>query len=149
MATALKIGDVSKRFNLPVSTLRYYDQQGFFPDMERTSGHRVFGERELRTIHVIECLKASGLSIEQISHFIAWCQEGDTSLERRLRLFEERKAALEQQLQELKRVQAMLEYKTWYYMTAVEQGSEEGVISLPDDELPVAIRQARALAYSV
>ena len=41
------IGQVSKMFGLPVSTLRYYDKEGLFPDMERSSGIRRFGQREL------------------------------------------------------------------------------------------------------
>ena len=34
------IGQVSKMFGLPISTLRYYDKEGLFPDMERSSGIR-------------------------------------------------------------------------------------------------------------
>lgn len=32
------IGQVSEMFGLPISTLRYYDKQGLFPEMERVSG---------------------------------------------------------------------------------------------------------------
>ena len=32
------IGQVSEMFNLPVSTLRYYDKEGLFPFMQRASG---------------------------------------------------------------------------------------------------------------
>lgn len=32
------IGQVSEMFGLPVSTLRYYDKEGLFPQMERASG---------------------------------------------------------------------------------------------------------------
>ena len=34
-------------FNLPISTLRYYDKEGLFSTMQRDSGIRKFGEREL------------------------------------------------------------------------------------------------------
>ena len=30
------IGQVSERFDLPVSTLRYYDKEGLFPTLTRT-----------------------------------------------------------------------------------------------------------------
>ena len=36
------IGQISKMFDLPVSTLRYYDKEGLFPNMARTSGIRKF-----------------------------------------------------------------------------------------------------------
>lgn len=51
------IGEVSEMFDLPVSTLRYYDKEGLFPDMMRVSGVRKFSDRELETLRVIECLK--------------------------------------------------------------------------------------------
>lgn len=51
------IGQVAEMFGLPVSTLRYYDKQGLFPGLERTSGIRRFGDTELEALRVIECLK--------------------------------------------------------------------------------------------
>ena len=44
------IGEVSEMFGLPVSTLRYYDKEGLFPDMMRVSGVRKFSDRELETL---------------------------------------------------------------------------------------------------
>ncbi|MCI9074961.1 MAG: MerR family DNA-binding transcriptional regulator [Dorea sp.] len=40
------IGQIAERFHIPVSTLRYYDKEGLFINMERTSGIRRFGGRE-------------------------------------------------------------------------------------------------------
>lgn len=54
------IGQVSEMFELPVSTLRYYDKEGLFPDIKRISGIRKFDEKEIEAIRVIECLKRSG-----------------------------------------------------------------------------------------
>lgn len=31
------IGQVSTIFDLPISTLRYYDKEGFFPNLDRKS----------------------------------------------------------------------------------------------------------------
>lgn len=54
------IGQVSELSGLPISTLRYYDKEGLFPGMHRTSGIRRFDEKEMEAIRVIECLKKSG-----------------------------------------------------------------------------------------
>ncbi len=51
------IGQVAEMFGLPISTLRYYDKQGLFPNMERVSGIRKFSEAEIEALRVIECLK--------------------------------------------------------------------------------------------
>lgn len=53
------IGQVSEMFNLPISTLRYYDKEGFFPNLKRESGIRKFTDNELEALRMIECLKAS------------------------------------------------------------------------------------------
>ena len=78
------IGQVSELFGLPISTLRYYDKEGLFPAMQRDSGIRKFGEKELEALRVIECLKKSGLEIKDIEQFMAWCVQGsETDPQRR------------------------------------------------------------------
>ena len=82
------IGQVSEMFSLPISTLRYYDKEGLFPQMERSSGIRRFSERELEALRVIECLKRSGLEIKEIKQFMQWCAEGSGTYPQRHALFE-------------------------------------------------------------
>ena len=77
------IGQVSERFDLPVSTLRYYDKEGLFPALTRTSGIRRFGEQELEALRVIECLKRSGLEIKEIKQFMEWCAQGSETYPQR------------------------------------------------------------------
>ena len=47
------IGQVSAMFNLPVSTLRYYDKEGFFPNLERKGNIRYFSDNELEALRII------------------------------------------------------------------------------------------------
>lgn len=42
------IGQVSEQFDLPVSTLRYYDKEGLFPALTRTSGIAASASRSSR-----------------------------------------------------------------------------------------------------
>lgn len=65
------IGQVSEMFDLPVSTLRYYDKEGLFPELNRTSGIRQFSENEIEALRVIECLEKTGLQIKDIKQFMA------------------------------------------------------------------------------
>ena len=109
------IGQVSEMFCLPVSTLRYYDKEGLFPQMERTSGMRRFGEREIEALRVIECLKRSGLEIRDIKRFMDWCMEGSSTYPQRLELFETQRAAVEAEIERLERVLDILRFKCWYY----------------------------------
>ncbi|MGN0268736.1 MAG: MerR family transcriptional regulator [Lachnospiraceae bacterium] len=142
------IGQVSKMFNLPVSTLRYYDKEGLFPGMERASGIRQFSDSEIEALHVIECLKKSGLEIKDIRLFMSWCAEGPATYENRKELFENRKAALEAQIAELEKNMAMIKFKCWYYEQAIADGNEERLSTMIPDGLPEDIRKLYELAHS-
>ena len=63
------IGQVAEMFHLPISTLRYYDKEGLFPNLNRKGNIRQFGDTEIEAIQVIECLKKSGLEIKDIKQF--------------------------------------------------------------------------------
>lgn len=136
------IGQVSEMFHLPVSTLRYYDKQGLFPDIQRVSGIRKFSETEIEALRVIECLKKSGLEIKDIRQFMDWCVEGASTYPQRQALFEKQKENLEAELAHMNKVLDMLKFKCWYYEQAAQHGSEEKIKALIPDCLPDSIRQA-------
>lgn len=135
------IGQVSKMFNLPVSTLRYYDKEGLFPGMERISGIRKFSDIQLDALHVIEYLKASGMEIRDIKQFMEWCQDGPSTYVKRKEMFETRKKALEQEIKELEKNMSMIKFKCWYYEQAVRDGSEDNILKMLPDHLPDEIQK--------
>ena len=135
------IGQVSEMFNLPISTLRYYDKEGLFPGMERQSGIRKFSERELEVLRVIECLKKSGLEIKDIKQFMAWCVEGASTYSNRKELFETRKAIVEAEMVKLQKTLDMLNFKCLYYDTAIHDGNEERLNEMLPDKLPPDIQK--------
>ena len=104
------ISQVSRMFNLPISTLRYYDKEGFFPDLERKGNIRYFSDNELEALRVIECLKKSGLEIKDIKKFFIWVSEGSSSYKKRKELFEARKSAVETEIQELQKTLSLLKF---------------------------------------
>ena len=141
------IGQVSEMTGLPISTLRYYDKEGLFPHMERVSGMRRFGEQELEALHVIECLKASGLEIRDIRQFMQWCTEGASSYPKRRQLLERQKETLEAQMDDLRRSLAMLQFKCWYYEQAMRDGGEEHIHAMLPDKLPPEVQVLYDLSH--
>ena len=123
------IGQVSEMFNIPVSTLRYYDREGLFPGMERKSGIRKFSDNEIEALRVIECLKASGLEIREIKQFMEWTTKGSATYQQRKQLFETRLKKVEEEMANLQKTKDMLKYKCWYYETAIQDGNEERIHS--------------------
>ena len=105
------IGQVSEMFDLPISTLRYYDKEGFFPHLVRKGNIRYFSNHEIEALHLIECLKKSGLGIKEINQFFAWVSERSASFEKRKELFEARKEAVEAEIKSLQETLSLLEFK--------------------------------------
>jgi len=128
-------------FGLHISTLRYYDKEGFFPNLERKGNIRHFSENELEAIHVIECLKQSGLEIKDIKQFFEWVTAGPSSYEKRKELFEMRKLMVKDEIKKLEKSLAMLEFKCWYYDTAIKYGNEDGINAMLPDKLPKEIQK--------
>lgn len=134
------IGQISKQTGIPISTLRYYDREGMFPSMERSSGGiRVFSDHETRAPYYV-CLKKSGLPIKEIKEFLAWCEEGDASLQKRRNLFYKRREEVQRQLHDLQDTLHTLAYKCWYYDAALAAGSEAAVAKMPECDIPEDIR---------
>ena len=135
------IGQVSEMFNIPVSTLRYYDREGLFPGMERKSGIRKFSDTEIEALRVIECLKASGLEIREIKQFMEWSTKGSSTYQQRKQLFEARLKKVEEEMDKLQKTKDMLKYKCWYYETAIQDGNEDQIHSMLPDKLPSEIQK--------
>jgi DNA-binding transcriptional MerR regulator/predicted transcriptional regulator YdeE len=95
----IKIGEFSKLVQVPVPTLRYYDQVGLLKPVEvdRFTGYRYYSASQLPRLHRILALKGLGFSLEQIAKVL---DEGLTQEQMRgmLRL---RQAQISQQLVEV------------------------------------------------
>ena len=135
------IGEISKMFQLPISTLRYYDKEGLFPHLKRVNGVRQFSESEIETLRVIDCLKKSGLEIKDIKEYIALCSLGNATLKQRKEIFEKQKEEVLQEMEKLQKVLSMLNYKCWYYDQAIEKNDESYVQALSFNQFPPQIQQ--------
>ena len=135
------IGQVSEMFDLPISTLRYYDKEGFFPNLVRKGNIRYFSNNEIEALRLIECLKKSGLGIKEINQFFMWVNQGSETYENRKELFEARKLAAEAEIKNLQKTLSLLEFKCWYYSKAMEDGTEEYIREMLPDKLPSDIQK--------
>ena len=135
------IGEISKMFQLPISTLRYYDKEGLFPHLKRVNGVRQFSESEIETLRVIDCLKKSGLEIKEIKEYMSLFSLVNTTLKQRKEIFEKQKEEVLQEMEKLQKVLSMLNYKCWYYDQAIEKNDEAYVQALSFNQFPPQIQQ--------
>lgn len=119
------IKEVSEMLNVPATTIRYYDKQGLIPFIKRKqSGYREFTEKDIGSLKIIECLKKTGMPLKEIKQYFLWALQGDKSLNERYDMFLERKEIVEEEINELKKTLEVINFKCWYYKTAIAAGTE-------------------------
>ncbi|WP_424244224.1 DNA-binding transcriptional MerR regulator [Elusimicrobium posterum] len=117
------IAQVAKKYGMTAHTLRYYDKEGLLPFVDRTeSGIRSFKESDFEWLAIITCLKQTGMPVKQIREFIELCQKGESTIEKRLKIFEEQKKSIAQQMDVLNKHLDKINFKIWYYSTAKKHG---------------------------
>ena len=92
--------EVVNRTGLSEHTLRYYEHIGLLDKVERdrSSGHRRYTEDDLRMIEAMACLRATGMSIDDMRKYRALHAQGIDGAEEQIRLFEAHRQKLEIEL---------------------------------------------------
>lgn len=138
------VGEMAKRLGIPASTLRYYDKEGLLPFVERSSGGiRMFRETDIEWLQVIRCMKKAGMSVKDIRQYIEMALQGDDTIDLRLHMFLRQREVLQQQMAELQKTMAMVDYKCWFYETAKAAHSTTVPRDLPLSAVPEEFREIR------
>ena len=131
------IGEVAELLGLAPSTIRFYDNKGLLPNVERSEGGvRRFSESDIDWLRMIEHLKMSGMTIAEIGEYIALFRKGDATIEQRRALVHGRRDEILRQMAELQETLDFITYKCWYYDTAAEAGTCDVPRNMPEDEMP-------------
>lgn len=126
------IRDAARIIGIPATTIRYYDKEGLLMVQRSDSGRRVFTDNDLAMMRVIECPKSTGLSLKEIRHYTELCKQGDASLQARYDMFAKQRDVINEQIEQLMRMRAIVDFKLDYYRTAIDAGTEQ----IHDDERP-------------
>ena len=138
------VGEMAKLLGVAPSTLRYYDQEGLLPFVERSSnGIRMFKDSDYEWLQVIECLKKTGMPLKDIREFIHMSMQGDETIEDRLALIIRQQEAVCKRMAELQQTLETLDFKRWYYETARDAGSTSVPRNMTLEELPEQFREVR------
>lgn len=120
------IKEVSQMFQLPASTLRYYEDMGILTDIARTeSGQRIYLQKHINRLRTICCFKRTGMSISQLQEFFPYEEEEPQHIGDILHLLQEQKIRVEEQLAKMQQDLKHVERKLAYYrdiQAAIEQG---------------------------
>lgn len=110
------VHQAAEKYGISAHTLRYYDNAGLFPEMQRDShGARVFDDAQLEWLGLVLCLRSTGLPIADIRHFLALCSEGDSTLQERYEIILRQKKRAENERAEIDKKLAILSRKAALY----------------------------------
>ena len=73
----MQIGELSKRGNVSVQTVRFYERKGLLPEPpRRESGYRNYSEDDLQRVRFILQAKSLGFSLEEIRDILKMRERG-------------------------------------------------------------------------
>ena len=110
------VKEVAEMMELSTYTVRYYENAGIVPDVDRSEGNiRLFSDYSLGWLRLVHCLRATGLPIEGVRRYIRLCAKGDASIPERAEIIFAQEKSLRQQLKALHRQMEVLKYKKHFY----------------------------------
>ena len=109
MKHAYTIGRLGKAADVPISTVRYYEQRGLLSPEQRTqSNYRLYGVDSLRRLRFIRIAQANGFTLEDIVLLLAFRDGHGDACGKVEHLVENRLDHITAQLKEFRRVQKVL-----------------------------------------
>ncbi|QRG68865.1 MerR family transcriptional regulator [Brevibacillus choshinensis] len=120
------ISEASAKFNIPESTLRYYEKKGLLPLIERDeAGRRLFSEDQMALLETVICLKNTHMPISGIKQYMDWVVEGDDTIELRLEMMKNHKQAVLAEISRMTESIKGIDVKITRYTKRTKERKEE------------------------
>lgn len=98
----MNITQVANQFGMTTATLRYYENVGLIPPVNRKqSGVRDYSEQDIKWIEFIKCMRSAGLTIEALIEYTTLFIEGDRTIEARKQILVDEREKLAQKRREI------------------------------------------------
>jgi DNA-binding transcriptional MerR regulator len=134
----MKIAEVSEKYAITADTLRYYERIGLIETVNRNSGGiREYGERDLKRVEFIKCMRSAGLPIEVLIEYIGLVNKGDATIEARRQILKDQRLRLTAKMDEMQKTLDLLDYKISVYDNALVKREKELITedySVPQEE---------------
>ena len=119
------ISEVGKMFNLPASTLRYYEELGLLPDVRRNGKKRIYTECHIARLQAIECFKQANLPLGKMMDFFTYEKDLKNHIDDIIEIVEGHEIEVKKQMEELEKGLSHIQKKVRYYR-AIKDSYEQG-----------------------
>ncbi|WP_306116167.1 MULTISPECIES: Cu(I)-responsive transcriptional regulator [unclassified Roseovarius] len=104
----MNIGDAAKRTDIPVKTIRYYEDIGLIRPLRDTNGYRVFRDTDIHKLAFLGRARALGFSIEDCRTLMELYEDETRASADVKRLAQEHLRQIEDKIMQLRSMQATL-----------------------------------------
>ncbi|MGP3967429.1 MerR family transcriptional regulator [Streptomyces sp. 6N223] len=107
-----------------LDTLRYYERIGLLHSIDRTpGGRRQYSETDLHWLHLLRCLRETGMPIAEMVRFARLTRDGGETVPQRLDLLEAHDRRIEERITRLRDQQTQIRRKIGIYRSHSQQPS--------------------------
>lgn len=118
----IRIGELAQRTGRSVHTIRWYEQQGLLPPVPRLGAQRIYSNRHVEWLELMERLRSSGMSVAELRRYTALAQRGPVHLAELRALLEGHREHLQTRKAELRRAERLIDEKIAFYARWIEDG---------------------------
>ncbi len=126
--TTYTIKQMSQHYNIPASTLRYYEDIGLLINVGRTeSGQRIYTDEHIRRMDGINCFKNTGLPISKIQEFYLYESDVESNIDKIIALVTKHEENTKQQIAKMQADLLHVQRKVRHYQgikAAIQNGTE-------------------------
>lgn len=121
------IQEVARLSGLTEPTLRYYEKIGLIEAIprDRSSGHRRYSASTIQAIEALACLRASGISIDDMHTYLHLLAKGKAAATAQKALFERHAARLAEEIAQLHIRQRYIASKVQLWAARERDDAEE------------------------
>ena len=134
------IREMSERFGLPASTLRYYEEIGLLTDVIHTeSKKRIYTQQHIDCMTAILCFKRTGLPIAGIQEFFRLEDDIPGNIDQMVAILEEHEQNIREKIERMESDLEHIQQKVRYYSAvrdAIKRKCRRGI--------PAAVRRRRS-----
>lgn len=120
------IREISQMFNLPASTLRYYEEKGILVNVKKnSSGQRVYTNEHIERLNCINCFKNAGMTLSQLRSLFEYEVDEVKYIDEIIELLTDQQALIQKKLSQTQTAYEQIQRKVRHYK-AIKDSIESG-----------------------
>jgi DNA-binding transcriptional MerR regulator len=136
----LTIKEAAARTGISTHTLRYYERIGLMAPVARAgSGHRRYGEGDLRWVEFLRKLHATDMSIKKMLEYARLVRRGAGTMRARRDLLDRHREDVEKEIEKLRSSLAGIKKKVALYDRAIADGRTDLGVAQRAERVAVAL----------